>query len=44
MIVEIGKEYMEGCDFVGCVKRYIKDLYGYDDGDVLFKLIKCEVR
>lgn len=42
-IVEIGKEYSNGGDFVQCAKGHINELYAYGDGDVLFKPTKCEM-
>ena len=40
-IVEIGKMYISGGDYKGEALKTVNTLYAYDDGGVLFKLMKA---
>ncbi|GMO64747.1 MAG: hypothetical protein Ta2D_11520 [Rickettsiales bacterium] len=41
-IVNIGKIYIEGGDYKQAALDFVKDMYGYDYGEVLFKPTKAE--
>jgi hypothetical protein len=40
-IVEIGKAYSEGSDYISLASNYVDELYAYDEGTVLFKPTKA---